>query len=96
MIKTENFVLRQIADEKILVPCGYMTEELARTITLSDTAAYIYEWLPRLDSMDHFLKQMGKEYQMNDLEQLRQDVQEVLDFMLEKKILAYSDPISGW
>ena len=46
--------------------------------------------------MDAFLTEMAKEYQMDDLEQLRQDVQEVLDFMLEKQMLAVSDPVMGW
>ena len=92
MKQTDNFVLRQVADEKILIPCGSM----AQVITLSETAEYIYEHVNRADSMDAFLTEMAKEYQMDDLEQLRQDVQEVLDFMLEKQMLTVSDPVMGW
>lgn len=96
MKQTDNFVLRQVADEKILIPCGSMAEQMAQIITLSETAEYIYEHVNRADSMDAFLTEMAKEYQMDDLEQLRQDVQEVLDFMLEKQMLAVSDPVMGW
>lgn len=96
MKQTDNFVLRQVADEKILIPCGSMAERMAQVITLSETAEYIYEHVNRADSMDAFLIEMAKEYQMDDLEQLRQDVQEVLDFMLEKQMLAVSDPVMGW
>ena len=43
MKQTDNFVLRQVADEKILIPCGSMAEQMAQVITLSETAEYIYE-----------------------------------------------------
>ena len=42
MKQTDNFVLRQVADEKILIPCGRMAEQMAQVITLSETAEYIY------------------------------------------------------
>lgn len=96
MKQTDNFVLRQIADETILVPCGSMAEHMDQVITLSDTAVYIYEQVPTVDSMEDFLMKMGKEYQMEDIEQLRQDVQEVLDFMIKNRILEYSDAVAGW
>ena len=96
MKQTDNFVLRQVADEKILIPCGSMAERMAQVITLSETAAYIYEHVTRAGSMDTFLTEMAKEYQMDDRTQLRQDVQEVLDFMLDKQILVVSDSATGW
>ena len=96
MKQTDNFRLRRIADETILVPCGQMAEQMDRVITLSDTAEYIYEYAPRAESLDKFVRMMGKEYHMEDLQQLQQDVQEVLDFMIDRQIMQYSDPLSGW
>ena len=89
-------MLRRIAGEAILIPCGQMAERMDQIITLSDTAEYIYEYAPRADSLETFVREMENEYQVKDLHQLQQDVQEVLDFMIKKQILQYSDPPSGW
>ena len=43
MTRKGEFVLRQLADEYILIPYGTTTEKMNRVLTLSETAAFIYE-----------------------------------------------------
>ena len=50
MTRKGEFVLRQLADEYILIPYGTTTEKMNRVLTLSETAAFIMnrQVMPRL------------------------------------------------
>lgn len=43
MTRKGEFVLRQLADEYVLIPYGATTEKMNQVLTLSETAAFIYE-----------------------------------------------------
>ena len=43
MTRKGDFVLRQIADEYVLIPYGATAEKMNQVLTLSETAAFIYE-----------------------------------------------------
>lgn len=44
MIKKKGtFVLRQLMEDFILIPCGKTAETVNQVLTLSETAAFIYE-----------------------------------------------------
>ena len=43
MTRKGDFVLRQLADEYVLIPYGATTEKMNQVLTLSETAAFIYE-----------------------------------------------------
>ena len=80
MKKTKNFVLRQVIDEYILVPKGEAAERARGVMTLSETAAFIYEHLEETDSAEEMAELLGKEYNIGK-ESVIEDVQEVLDFL---------------
>ena len=42
MTRKGDFVLRQIADEYVLIPYGATAEKMNQVLTLSETAAFIY------------------------------------------------------
>lgn len=80
MKKTKNFVLRQVIDEYILVPKGEAAEWVRGVMTLSETAAFIYEHLEETGSAEEMAGLLGKEYNIGK-EAVIEDVQEVLDFL---------------
>ena len=43
MTRKGDFVLRRLADEYVLIPYGATTEKMNQVLTLSETAAFIYE-----------------------------------------------------
>ena len=52
MKKIQEFILREVADEYILIPTGKTTETFNGIISLSETAAFIYEHLEEAPSFD--------------------------------------------
>ena len=65
MTRKGDFVLRQIADEYVLIPYGATAEKMNQVLTLSETAAFIYE-------------QTGKAYDM-PADEVQEDVNAVLE-----------------
>ena len=60
MKKTQNFVMRQVIDEFVLVPRGEAAERIGGTMTLSETAAFIYEHLEDAGSIRSAAKRCWK------------------------------------
>ena len=52
MKKIKEFILREVADEYILIPTGKTTEEFNGMITLSETAPFIYEHIDIFESKE--------------------------------------------
>lgn len=86
MKKTEGYILRQVADEYILVPCGKTAEEVNEVVTLSETAAFIYEHAEEVADAEEMIQLVGKEYQVNT-DMVREDVIDVLQYMQKKGYL---------
>ena len=42
MKKAEGYVIRKLEEEYVLIPCGERAEEMNETISLSETAGFIY------------------------------------------------------
>ena len=58
MKKTQNFVMRQVIDEYVMVPRGETAERINGPMTLSETAAFIYDHLEEVktpEKMAHLL-----------------------------------------
>ena len=52
MTRKGDFVLRQIADEYVLIPYGATAEKMNQVLTLSETAAFIYDRRCRICKRD--------------------------------------------
>ena len=85
MKKTQNYVMRQVIDEFVLVPRGEAAERINGTMTLSETAAFIYEHLEAVKTSEELL---GREYHISSKEVL-EDVQEVLDFLEKNEAMTW-------
>ena len=76
--------MRQVIDEFVLVPRGEAAERISGTMTLSETAAFIYEHLEAVKTSEL----LGREYHISSKEVL-EDVQEVLDFLEKNEAMTW-------
>ncbi|MCD7809256.1 MAG: PqqD family protein, partial [Erysipelotrichaceae bacterium] len=88
MKKNKEFIMRQIADEYILVPTGNTTEDFNGIISMSQTGAYIYEHIEECSSFDELVKKMLDLYDVDE-EILVSDINEFLNKMLQLEIIKF-------
>ena len=65
MKKMKEFILREVADEYILIPTGKTTEEFNGIISLTETAAYIYNHIEEADSFEALINMITSEYDVD-------------------------------
>ena len=70
MTRKGEFVLRQLAVEYILIPYGTTTEKMNRVLTLSETAAFIYEQTGDAASEEEIARRLGEAYDVPSLHSL--------------------------
>ena len=87
MKKEKGYILKRIADEYNIFPCGEKAEETQEVLTLSESAAWIYEQVEEADSVKVLAELLSEEYGIR-AEEVLQDVQEVIDFLQEKGIVS--------
>lgn len=89
MKKSTGYVMRKVADEYVLIPHGAKTKEINEVVTLSDTAAFIYEKLSEVNTVEELIWQVSSAYQVEKA-LVENDVREVLKSM-EKMEIVESD-----
>lgn len=89
MKKSTGYVMRKVADEYVLIPHGAKTKEINEVVTLSDTAAFIYEKLSEVNTVEELIGQVSSAYQVEKA-LVENDVREVLKSM-EKMGIVESD-----
>ena len=62
--------MRQVIDEFVLVPRGEAAERISGTMTLSETAAFIYEHLEAVKTSEEMAELLGREYHISSKEVL--------------------------
>lgn len=62
----EEFILREIAGEIILIPTGETTQRFNGLITLTDTAKFIWEHIEQVDSLQEMVSAMREEYEIDE------------------------------
>lgn len=87
MKQTDGYLLRKVAEEYVLVPCGELTEEVNQLITLSETAAFIYQCAEVADSLEDLVRMVCKEYHV-DAEDVRKDVCDVVTALKKQGALS--------
>ena len=88
MKKTQNFVMRQVIDEYVMVPRGETAERINGPMTLSETAAFIYDHLEEVKTPEKMAELLGKEYNISGKEIL-EDVKEVLVFLEKNEAMTW-------
>ncbi len=89
MKKSKNYVLRNLGDEIFLIPRGKMAEEVNGVLTLSETAAFIYNHIEETESIAEIVQLLSAEFHATKEEEteMKQDVQEMLQFFREHGII---------
>ena len=84
MKRSENYVLRHLEDEVLLIPRGKKAEEINGVLTLSETAAFIYNHIEDTKDTEALADLIGREYHVGEAEkeEIRTDIQEILCFFL--------------
>jgi len=68
-----DFILRQIAGENILVPCGEAAKKVNGLINLNSTAAFIWKNLDQAEDLDTLAAKLMDEFEVDE-ETAKRDV----------------------
>lgn len=88
-------MLREVADEYILIPTGKTTEEFNGIISLTETAAFIYEHIEEAKSLEDLIDKITKEYDI-DTETAEKDAITFINHMLETGLITLSNVEKNW
>ena len=85
----KELMLRKIMDEYYLVPVGESVYTHSGLFVMTDVAAYIWEILPQVETIDGIVEQVMEKFDTDEVskEQIIQDVQEFLEKLKEMGIL---------
>lgn len=86
MKKAEGYIVKKLEDEYLVLPEGRRTEEVNESISLSETAGFIYMHADQAEDIEELAQIVGKEYEIEPSE-VRDDVKQVVETLREKGIL---------
>lgn len=66
MKRNEDYILRTIAGESILVPTGRASQEFNGMIHLTETAAFIWENVNSCSSLEELIQKILEEYEVDE------------------------------
>ena len=95
MKKIQEFILREVADEYILIPTGKTTETFNGIISLSETGAFIYEHFEEAPSFDALVDMITKEYDV-DRKTAFQHAYQFINNMIANGMVDLSDREKNW
>lgn len=85
-MKIENFSLRNIAGEYIVVPTGTAAIDFKAMVSLNETAAFLWQKLEEEISRDDLVDELLKEYDVPK-EKAEKDVDTFISILREHKII---------
>lgn len=88
MKKSKEFVLRNLDEEYFLIPKGRMAEEVNGVLTLSETAAFIYNHIEETETIEDMVRLLSAHYHATKEEQkeMEQDVKDIFEFFMDHGI----------
>ncbi|MEI3148349.1 MAG: PqqD family protein [Merdibacter sp.] len=95
MKKMKEFILREVADEYILIPTGKTTEEFNGIISLTETAAFIYNHIEEADSFEALINMITSEYNV-DKETAAKDAYVFINHMISTGLVDLTDREKNW
>ena len=82
----QEYVLRQIGDDYIIVPVGKAALSFNGMITVNETGAFLWEQLVEGTSKEELLRTMVETYEVTQ-EEAERDIEEFLDILHKNDIL---------
>lgn len=95
MKKKNEFILRNMIDEFVLIPVGKTTEKFNGIMTLTDTGAFIYEHIESAASFEELVEMILNQYDV-DKETAIQDAVLFINQMLKLGIIELEDSQKNW
>lgn len=86
----DNFVLREIAGEYIIIPVGATTLKFNGLITVNEIGVLLWNMLQKEVTIEDLVQGVLAEYDVQE-EVAREDIKEFLDKLVEGEILNLSD-----
>ena len=83
MKRNDNYIVRKIAGETLLVPTGAAAREFSGLITLNELGAFIWEHLNEAENVQDLAAMIAAEYEV-DPATARADAQEFLDLLISR------------
>lgn len=91
----KEFILRELADEYILIPVGSTTEQFNGLMTLSETGAFIYKHIEEAKDFNDLIDLILNEYDI-DKDTASQDAVYFINQLLKTGIITLSNPNNNW
>ena len=82
----ENFLLREVAGQKVVLPVGEAAEKFNGMIRLNDTGIYLWTLLEKDTNEDALLAAMLKDYEIDE-ETARTDIHRFVEALRKAGIL---------
>lgn len=95
MKKINEFILRNMVDEFVLIPVGKTTEKFNGLMTLTETGAFIYEHIEEAESFEALIEMITSEYEV-EKEEAMQDAFLFINQMLRLGIIELTDKEKNW
>ena len=82
----EDFILRKLVDDYVVVPVGAATADFNGMITLNETGAFLFENLQKGIERDELVKKLMDEYEV-DQEKASIDIDKFIDKLNGESLL---------
>ena len=86
MQRNDNYIVRKIAGETLLVPTGAAAREFSGLVTLNELGAFIWAHLNEAQDVQDLAQKIAAEYEV-DLATAQADAQEFLDLLAEQHMV---------
>lgn len=86
MKRNDNYIVRKIAGETLLVPTGAAAREFSGLVTLNELGAFIWAHLNEAQDVQDLTQKIAAEYEV-DLATAQADAQEFLDLLAEQHMV---------
>lgn len=86
MKRTENYIIRELEEEYLILPTGKRTETETEAIVLSETAGFIYLHAAEAETAEQLAEIVAKEYGIAP-EEVLDDVRTVVDALQKRGLL---------
>lgn len=91
----KDFILREIAGETVLIPTGDTSQEFNGMLTLTESAAFIWENLEKVDSLEEMISLILENYEVEEA-LAKQDIIGFITTLLNAGIVQCSKEDMTW
>lgn len=86
MKRNDNYIVRRIAGETLLVPTGAAAREFSGLITLNELGAFIWDHLNEARDAQDLARRIAAEYEV-ELSTAQADAQEFLELLASRNMV---------